>query len=257
MIPKVIHYCWLSNDPIPEKMQKCMESWKKFLPEYEFVKWDLDRFDISQSVWCQEALLNKKYAFACDYIRLYAVYNFGGIYMDMDIEVIKSFDPLLDKPYMFAYEDENHMGIEAGIFGATPKNDFVKKCLDYYDGKHFNEVKDILFKYTLPKVMKSVYEKGKFEYQIYDQFTFTAKSYHTGELMVKENTYSIHHFEGSWQSEADRLLHEEEKIYKKRFGVTLGRNIVAYKKAWKDRKFTGVIGITSQKLRKKIKAILK
>lgn len=83
MIPKIIHYCWLSDDPIPESLQKCMNSWKEKIPEYEFKKWDFTIFPKSESKWVEEAFDNKKYAFAADYIRLYAVYNYGGIYMDM------------------------------------------------------------------------------------------------------------------------------------------------------------------------------
>ena len=89
MIPKIIHYCWLSNDPIPEKLQEYMKSWKEKLPDYEFKLWNFDCFDINSSQWVKEAFEAKKYAFAADYIRLYAVYNYGGIYMDMDVEVIK------------------------------------------------------------------------------------------------------------------------------------------------------------------------
>ena len=106
MIPKIIHYCWLSNDPIPEKLQSCMNSWKKQLPDYEFKLWNFSSFDINSSQWVKEAFNAKKYAFAADYIRLYAVYNYGGIYMDMDIEVIKSFNPLLDREYILGYETQ-------------------------------------------------------------------------------------------------------------------------------------------------------
>mgnify|MGYP000909436519 FL=1 len=95
MIPKIIHYCWLSNDPIPESLQKCMNSWKEKIPDYQLKKWDFTTFPKSKSKWVEEAFDNKKYAFAADYIRLYAIYNEGGIYMDMDIEVIKRFDDLL------------------------------------------------------------------------------------------------------------------------------------------------------------------
>ena len=114
MIPKIIHYCWLSNDPIPEKLQEYMKSWKEKLPDYEFKLWNFDCFDINSSQWVKEAFEAKKYAFAADYIRLYAVYNYGGIYMDMDVEVIKSFNPLLNNDYLLGYE--NQIGIEAGIF---------------------------------------------------------------------------------------------------------------------------------------------
>lgn len=127
MIPKVIHYCWLSGDPIPEKLQRCMDSWKKFLPDYEFVLWDLERFDIKTSQWVKEAFEARKYAFAADYIRLYAVYNYGGVYMDMDVEVVRPFDDLLASPYILGLESEK--GVEAGVFGAERYSLFLKKIL--------------------------------------------------------------------------------------------------------------------------------
>ena len=80
MIPKIIHYCWLSNDPIPSNIQHYMDSWKKYLPDYEFIHWNFDKFDKSSSRWVSEAFDNKKYAFAADYIRLNALYHYGGIY---------------------------------------------------------------------------------------------------------------------------------------------------------------------------------
>ena len=91
MIPKIIHYCWLSKDPIPKDMQMFIDGWYEKLPDYEFMLWDFNRFDIHSSQWVKEAFSKKKYAFAADYIRLYALYNYGGIYMDMDVEVLKSF----------------------------------------------------------------------------------------------------------------------------------------------------------------------
>ena len=95
MIPKIIHYCWLSDDPVPSDLQKYMRTWKEKLPDYEFMKWDFNRFDKQSSKWVAQAFDNKKYAFAADYIRLYALYNYGGIYLDMDVEVLKSYNPFL------------------------------------------------------------------------------------------------------------------------------------------------------------------
>lgn len=99
MIPKKIHYCWLSNDPYPEKIEKCINSWKEKLPDYEIIKWDLNRFPLEKSLWVKQAYEARKYAFAADYIRLYALATEGGIYLDSDVEVLKSFDDLLDFPY--------------------------------------------------------------------------------------------------------------------------------------------------------------
>ena len=116
MIPKIIHYCWLSNDPIPSNIQHYMDSWKKYLPDYEFIHWNFDKFDKSSSRWVSEAFDNKKYAFAADYIRLYALYHYGGIYLDMDVEVLKSFNPFLSLQTMMGWQYGKGKGLEVAAF---------------------------------------------------------------------------------------------------------------------------------------------
>ena len=131
MIPKIIHYCWLSNDPYPEEIQRCINSWKKYLPEYEFIKWNFDRFSKEKSKWVSQAFDNKKYAFAADFIRLYAVYNYGGIYLDTDVEVVKPFDEFLNCQTMISWQDGNN-GLEVAAFGAAKGEQWLQDCLSYY-----------------------------------------------------------------------------------------------------------------------------
>ena len=96
MIPKVIHYCWLSNDPFPEKIKLCMQSWKEIMPDYEWKLWNTENFDIENSIpYVKDAFACKKWAFVADYIRLYALYTEGGIYLDSDVKVLKRFDDFL------------------------------------------------------------------------------------------------------------------------------------------------------------------
>lgn len=102
MIPKIIHYCWLGDSEFPELVKKCIQSWKKKMPDWEFILWDKNCLKDLNSDWVNEAYSTKKYAFAADYIRLYAVNKFGGFYLDSDVEVLKNFAPLLDSPYIFA-----------------------------------------------------------------------------------------------------------------------------------------------------------
>lgn len=200
MIPKIIHYCWLSNDPIPQNLQNCMKSWKEKLPDYEFILWNFERFDINSSLWVKQAFENKKYAFAADYIRLYSVYNYGGIYMDMDIEVLKSFNDLLDKPLMLAYENDKKIGIEAGCFGAERHNPTIKNCLDYYTDRSFIKQNGEFDTLTCPHIMAKFCNKEN-SVDIYDKFFFTCKSYKTGIIATRNYSYAIHHFAGSWQED--------------------------------------------------------
>jgi len=222
MIPKIIHYCWLSNDPIPLDLQNHMLSWKEKLLDYEFILWNFDRFDKNSSLWVAQAFDNKKYAFAADYIRLYAVYNYGGFYMDMDIEVLKPFDDLLDNQIILAYEDEEQTGIEAGIFGAEKNNPIIKKCLEYYSGKSFIQEDGSFDTLVLPKIMIK-YCKN---IEIYNHFFFTCKSFKTGIITTNQNSYTIHHFAGSWCSEelAKRISFRQTMF--KRFGNNIIANVI-------------------------------
>ena len=206
MIPKIIHYCWLSNDPIPKDLKKYMKSWKEKLYDYEFILWDLNRFDLNRSLWVKQAFEAKKYAFAADYIRLYAVYNYGGIYMDMDVEVIKSFNDLLRNDYILGYEAAK--GLEAGVFGAPKKAPWVKEVLEYYTSKEFALPNGLYNDTPLPIIMDEVlnadYITNKKIVPLPTDF-LTAKSYKTGKITITPNTYTIHHFAGSWKSWEEKM----------------------------------------------------
>jgi len=144
MIPKIIHYTWFSGEPFPEKIQQCIDSWKVFLSDFQFRLWDMDAIQDIDSMFLKEALKERKWAYAADYVRLYAVYHEGGIYLDTDVLVYKSFNPLLDS-HMFIGK-ENSVHFEGGFsaqylsshcFGAVKGHPFVKSCLDYYQERHF------------------------------------------------------------------------------------------------------------------------
>lgn len=217
MIPKIIHYCWLSNDPIPQNLQECMLSWKRYLPDYEFILWNFDRFPKEKSRWVSEAFDNRKYAFAADYIRLYALYHYGGIYLDMDVEVIKAFDDLLDADELICYESNRNV-FEMATIGASKGAAWVKDILDYYDGRSFILPDGKLDTLPLPNIAKqslsTKYVFGNYPSKcngtnclnIYPSEYFSPKSYVNGKLYITENTYSIHHFEGSWLSEETRYI---------------------------------------------------
>lgn len=205
MIPKIIHYCWLSDDPMPEESVKYIENWKKILPDYEFVLWNRSRFDIDSVAWVREAFNLKKYAFAADYIRLYAVYNYGGIYLDTDIEVVKKFDDLLEQPLMLAYESKRRNGIEAGCFGAEKGSAFVGSCLKHYDERYFLKKDGSVDTETLPMIMQSAMQQWPNLF-VYPWCYFTAKNQETGKIEKNDFTYSIHHFAGSWLSGFERDL---------------------------------------------------
>lgn len=141
MIPKVIHYCWLSGDKKPRVVRQCMKSWHKLLPDYEIKCWNADNFDLDSIPFVREAVEMKKWAFASDYIRLYALYTEGGIYLDSDVEIFKRFDHLLDKSFFTGVEtrDKEHSEFfpESAIMGAERGNEFIRLCMKVYHERHF------------------------------------------------------------------------------------------------------------------------
>ena len=220
MIPKIIHYCWLSKDPIPESLHTYMQSWKKFLPDYEFILWNFERFNKKSSIWVQESFKKKKYAFAADYIRLFAIYNYGGFYLDMDVEILKSFDDFLNLKTAICWQD-GYDGFEAACFGAEKGAAWLKTCLDYYQNRHFVTTNREMDLKPLPNVMEdhlkengytiinvsSIEEAQKNETEnkisVLPNYFFSPKSYQTGIITQTKQTYSIHHFAGSWLQSHD------------------------------------------------------
>ena len=220
MIPKKIHYCWLSGDEMPKNLKKCMQSWKKYLPDYELVLWDTNKFDINSVPWVKEAFENKKYAFAADYIRCYALYTEGGIYLDTDVEVLKSFDPLLNLPYFIGKENGNHDLWEAATMGSEPGNTIFLDMMKYYENRHFLQNNQFDLK-EMPIILKEMGEKRAKIKDIknYKEFSdddslfqilpidyFSPKSWGTGKISKTKNTFSIHHFESSWVPQDRRKL---------------------------------------------------
>lgn len=144
MIPKIIHYTWFSNDPYPEKIQHCIETWKNTLKGYQFIHWNMDKIKDINVPFLVEAIAEKKWAFASDYIRLYAVYNYGGIYLDTDVELYESLDDLLDLPFFIGRENSWHFEghstvcyLSSHCFGGGKGHPFLKDALEYYENIHF------------------------------------------------------------------------------------------------------------------------
>ena len=152
MIPKIIHYCWFGRGLLPELAQKCIASWKKYLPDYEIKEWNEDNFDVNIIPYTAEAYARKKYAFVSDYARFWVLYKYGGIYFDTDVEVIKSFDEIVTKGNFMGFEldpnGENSpkkyapryaFSVNPGVgLGMAKGHSFVKKMLDYYATLHFD-----------------------------------------------------------------------------------------------------------------------
>lgn len=221
MIPKIIHLCWLSGDSFPKDIAVCLESWKHHFKDYEIWLWGKKpkdclglnivekHFDLDSVVWCKQAFEAKKYAFAADYIRLYALYNFGGIYMDSDVVVYKSFNDLLHLPY-FIGEDYVHC-FEPAIIGCESKTAWIKDVLDRYEGLAF--VKEdgsynmrglpVVFhdclskKYSFQKTKgNDIYSRDSKVIHVFPSNYFNSRD-HCGVIKTP-NSYCAHNYAGSW-----------------------------------------------------------
>lgn len=238
MIPKVIHYCWFGRNPKPDLMQRCIASWKKYCPDYEIIEWNEDNFDISQNNYAGEAYEEKKWAFVTDYARLWIIYNYGGIYLDTDVEVVKPFDDLLHDPCFFGFEDDASVNTGLG-FGAEKENLVVGTMLRDYDHIHFRLPDGILD--TLPCPVRNTKAIATFLPEEYDgkmvlhtQYaTFYTPDYFCplssdGLTMRKtKNTHSIHWFAATWLSPDEKIVHEY-RIFRGKCEKHLGKCLGGY-----------------------------
>lgn len=213
MIPKIIHYCWFGHNPKSELAERCIGSWKKKCHGYQIIEWNEDSFDLSKSpLYVQQAYEAKKWAFVTDYVRLYAMTNYGGIYMDTDVEVIKSLNKFLTHEAFSGFEDETN--IPTGIMACRKDFPLFKELLKYYDSASFyNEDGSFNLTTNVTIITNMCLSKGLIQnnqYQVVDGFALYPKdvfcpvSYQTGKLEKTRKTVTIHWFAGSWQSEENK-----------------------------------------------------
>ncbi len=203
MIPKVIHYCWFGGSPLPKSARRCLASWRRFCPDYEIVEWNESNFDLSCNAYCREMTQQKRWAFLTDYVRLKLVYEHGGVYLDTDVQLLKSLDPLLAAgPYMGV---ENTGLVATGLgFAAEAGHPFLRENMAYYEGlEDFSSLRSCPL-ITTELLLPHGFRKGAPEIQqvagltIYPEEYLCPKNERTGLLRVTKNSYSIHQFDASW-----------------------------------------------------------
>jgi hypothetical protein len=209
MIPKVIHYCWFGGNPLPALAVKCIDSWKKYLPEYEIKEWNESNFPLERYIFAKQALDNRKFAFVSDVARLHALKLEGGIYMDTDVEVLKPLDKFLSLTAFSGFENDDF--VPTGIMASVKEGLWVSELLEYYDNKPFvNEdgtFETISNTFIITQIMKmkgfvmnNSFQEVKNYVTFFPSDFFCPKSYKTGNLELTENSYTIHHFAKSWIS---------------------------------------------------------
>jgi len=233
MIPKKIHYCWFGNNELSHEAKRCIDSWKRILPEYEIILWNEKSFDITQNNYVKQAYEKKKFAFVTDYVRLYALYHYGGIYMDSDVEILKPIDSFLNHRAFLGYERDGLL--QTGFIAAERGHVWVSALLAAYNEKDFilpnGELDTTANTALVTKVTTELYGLiPSNEYQIleddihiYPVNYFCAKDWRTGELMVNEQTFSIHHFAASWIPEKEKKRIRRRVLIKKCIIRVLGK----------------------------------
>lgn len=245
MIPKIIHYCWFGRNPLPSMAKRCIDSWRKYFPEYEIKEWNEDNFDVNIIPYTKEAYAAKKYAFVSDYARFWILYNYGGLYFDTDVEVIHDMQHIINKGSFMGFEQPSEeikrknggYSVNPGLgLGVNPGLGLYKEFLDYYkciyflgtDGKP-NPV--TIVKHTTD-ILKSKGLKPNNELQqiegvwIYPWDVFCPQSFYTKKMHISPNTVSIHLYSDSWNTPYNKF----KKIVIRYIGKSLTNLIVRVKR---------------------------
>ena len=218
-IPKTIHYCWFGNAQKPKNVLKCIASWKKYCPDYEIIEWNESNIDVNMNRYTKQAYDAKAWGFVPDYLRLWIIYNYGGVYLDTDVQIVKSFDGLLSNKAFCGFEAgyaEYGLYVALGLgFGAEAGNEIIKKHMELYDGLSFinddgsnnqipspNYTTDLLCEYGLNRYSDTIQQCGDFI--VFPTDYFCPKRFSTGLTVLTENSYSIHHFDASWFDEEEQ-----------------------------------------------------
>lgn len=203
MIPKIIHYCWFGKNQKSDFILKCIDSWRKNLPDYQIIEWNESNCNINNSCeFVKQAYANKKWAYVSDYFRLVALKEYGGIYLDTDVEILKSFDDLLENSFFCCFESEGFLC--TAVIGSEKNNKLISNFLEIYKDLEFGEIPNSKLLYDFLLHNKKCVTNSRCELDekgvIYPSDYFSPKDFYTKKIKLTENSYAIHHFDGTWKS---------------------------------------------------------
>lgn len=234
MIPKTIHYCWFGGNPLPKAARKYIKSWKKFFPDYEIKRWDETNFDVNSIPYTREAYKAGKFAFVSDYARFWILYNYGGLYFDTDVEVIRSLDDIIqDGPFMgVEKQDDDLITVAPGLcLGAEKHNDLFADLIQFYSNASFINPDGTLCLTNVVEITTEFLVKGQLVntdeiqhccgFNIYPKDYFCPIDYDTRELRITPNTRTIHHYAESWLPRSTRIKNAIGRVVGKDFLHTL------------------------------------
>lgn len=233
MIPKKIHYCWFGGGEIPEHDKKCIESWKRFCPDYEIIRWDESNYDVTKNRYMREAYQAKKWGFVPDFARLDIIYEHGGIYLDTDVELLRGLDDLLENRAYMGFEQcgqavnpglgfgaEQHMPLIREIRDSIYANRTFQRGVGDYDTTPSPAMNTAFL--AARGLVKNDQQQTIGNIVIYPSAFFGPKEYATGLLTITENTYSIHHYHASWLEPEEKRIYALSKTLKAKFGDRTG-----------------------------------
>ena len=216
-IPKVIHYCWFGKNKIPEQFQKYIDTWKQWCPDYQIVEWNESNYDIEKNVYMKTAYEQKRWGFVPDYARLDIIYNHGGIYLDTDVEICKSFDDLLNANFFCGFQRNFFVALGLG-FGAVKHNAIIKEFRNFYDDLEFNLTPSPSYQTKVLKkhglVCNNTFQNlgnGAF---VYPTDFFDPQGFPSGIIRKTENTHSIHHYSETWVDDKSKNMERYSELKK-------------------------------------------
>lgn len=207
MIPRTIHYCWFGRGEMPQLAKDCIASWHRHMPDWEYKLWNEDNFDVAQIPYAKEAYEAKKYAFVSDYVRLWALFNEGGVYLDTDVEVFRTFDDLLAYSAFAGFEGSKHVPIGTCVMASEANGIWVKEMFDAYQNRSFIDSDGSFDMTTNVQFMTAIMSRNGFvqdgrEQDYKDLHVFPVDYFSprhtTGEYIRTDNTYCEHLGLGSW-----------------------------------------------------------
>lgn len=232
MIPKVIHYCWFGREELPKSIKDNINMWKIKLPDYKFIEWNENNFNINYNTYVKQAYKSKKYAFVSDVARLYALYEYGGIYLDTDIEIVKNFEGLIQGYELVLGLENSSKHVATSFICASKKNEIIYRLLKDYDERVF-----IIEKNNYNTTPNTVYITEKLENMglnlgykgekqelssnmaIYNDDYFSSYNLEISKPIYGKNTYLVHHFNASWESQGFKMRQAVKQLLINIFGV--------------------------------------
>ena len=238
-IPKIIHYCWVGGKPKPQSVLYCIESWKRCCPDYEIREWNESNYDFTKNEYMRQAYEAKKWGFVPDYARLDIVYEYGGIYLDTDVEMLRSFDELLEQDGFMGFENtgDGEYFVNCGHgYGAVPHHEVIRTARDLYDTISFLNADGTPNLLASPHfTTQALREFGLVQENrdqqlpgmtVYASDVLCPKNFRTGKIKKTPRTVSIHHFTASWVDEKIKEEMAHQQKIRNAFGTTLGSKIL-------------------------------